>query len=157
MGKQHQYRLELEWSGNTGEGTKNYRAFKRDYNIKIGNKPVIEGSSDPSFRGDPDRHNPEEMFVASISACHMLWYLHFCAVAGIVVTKYTDYAEGVMEEDAERGGFFKEVLLKPEVTITDVSREKEAVELHKKANSFCFIANSCNFPIAHSPIIKVEI
>lgn len=149
MGKQHQYPVSLKWTGNTGEGTSHYRAYKRDFTISVANKALLQGSSDPSFRGDPTKYNPEEMLVASLSSCHMLWFLHLCADAGIIVLEYTDQATGIMEEDAERGGFFKEVILRPRVRISDPSRYEECSQLHKKANSMCFIANSMNFPVRH--------
>lgn len=153
MPKEHHYLVNLKWQGNTGQGTANYRAYKRDYVIGVQGKESINGSSDPSFRGDATRYNPEEMFVASLSACHMLWYLHLCADAGIIVEEYTDNAKGLMQEDAERGGYFKEVILRPRVVISDGSKKAVAETLHEKANKMCFIANSCNFPVNHEPEI----
>lgn len=151
--RQHQYHTRLEWTGNLGKGTASYTAYERSHTLQSGNKMVIPGSSDPAFRGDPARYNPEELLVASLSSCHMLWYLHWCAVAGIVVTAYTDEAEGTMAETADGNGHFEEVLLKPVVTITDAARIKEATELHHKAHQYCFIANSCNFPVKHAPLV----
>ena len=153
MNKLHQYTTQLEWKGNTGEGTSHYRAYKRDYIISIEGKPLLEGSSDPSFRGDPARYNPEELFVASLSACHMLWYLHLCAEAGIVVEAYLDKATGVMQEDASRGGYFKEVVLHPEVKISEPSKHEQALQLHSRANKLCFIANSVNCEVKHDPVM----
>jgi organic hydroperoxide reductase OsmC/OhrA len=102
------------------------------------------------------KHSPEDLFVASISACHMLWYLHLCTDVGIVVTKYTDRATGTMIETGHGGGRFTEVTLYPEVIITDPAKIELEVELNKKANELCFIANSCNFPIHHRPTVKTE-
>ena len=101
------------WTGNRGEGTASYRGYGRDHVLSVKDKPEIPGSSDPSFRGDPQRYNPEELLVASLSSCHMLWYLHLCAVSGVVVVDYRDEAGGTMEETADGGGFFREVVLKP--------------------------------------------
>lgn len=156
MNKKHNYQTALQWRGNTGEGTSSYRAYKRDYIITIDGKPHIEGSSDPSFRGDPNKHNPEELFVASLSACHMLWYLHLCADAGIIVLEYSDQAQGIMEEYSDGGGAFTEVMLHPAVTIRDPQHKEDALRLHEKANKKCFIANSCNFPVRHNPVVKVS-
>ncbi len=153
MPKEHHYLVKLKWQGNTGQGTANYRVYKRDYVIGVQGKEFIKGSSDPSFRGDATRYNPEEMFVASLSACHMLWYLHLCADAGIIVEEYTDNAKGLMQEDNERGGYFKEVILRPRVIISGSSNKAMAESLHEKANKMCFIANSCNFPVKHEPEI----
>ena len=102
-GRQHTYRTTLEWIGNKGSGTSDCRAYGRDHTIHSGIKPAIAGSSDPAFRGDPGRWNPEELLLAALSACHKLAYLHLCATYGIAVTAYRDEAEGVMVEDPEGG------------------------------------------------------
>jgi organic hydroperoxide reductase OsmC/OhrA len=154
MKGQHDYVITIAWTGNNGTGTSGYRAFERSYNILIENKPVIQGSSDPAFRGDNTKHNPEELLVASLSSCHMLWYLHLCAVSGVIITNYTDKATGIMKE-APEGGRFVSVTLHPEVTVTEASMLEKAKELHKKANEQCFIANSVNFPVNHTPTFIV--
>jgi len=151
MNGQHNYILTVKWTGNTGTGTSNYKEFERNYSIFVANKTEILGSSDPAFRGDKTKHNPEDMLLASISSCHMLWYLHLCAVAGIIVTDYIDNATGIMIETANGGGKFTEATLNPIVTITDILMTEKANELHKKANELCFVANSLNFPIYHIP------
>jgi organic hydroperoxide reductase OsmC/OhrA len=156
MDKQHQYSLNLTWTGNTGQGTATYRGYDRGYKISIENKPDLAGSADPHFRGDKTRYNPEDLLVAALSSCHLLSYLHLCAEAGIVVTAYEDHATGTMKEDAETGGFFTEVTLHPVVTITDSLKKAHAIELHERANKLCFIANSCNFPIRHEVTIQVK-
>jgi len=154
MPKTHRYSVTVTWTGNTGAGTSNYRSYERRYEIAAGTvKPEIPGSSDPAFRGDPERWNPEELLVASISACHELWYLHLCAEAGIVVTAYTDHAEGVMEETTDGSGFFNRVILRPQVTVTAGSDVAKARELHHAAHAKCFIAKSVNFPVQHDPDI----
>ena len=145
----HHYKATITWTGNSGSGTSSYRAYERSHSVGIGGKPAIPGSSDPSFRGDPARYNPEELLVASLSACHMLWYLHLCAESGVVVVDYVDSATGTMEETKEGGGHFSEVTLYPKVTVSDQSMIEKANELHHKANKLCFIANSVNFPVLH--------
>jgi organic hydroperoxide reductase OsmC/OhrA len=145
---QHLYNLKIVWTGNRGAGTISYMDYDRTHEIIINNKMMIEASSDAAFRGDACKHNPEELFLASISSCHMLWYLHLCAVEGIVITAYTDEATGIMEEN-ETGGRFTDVLLKPRICITDSLHIDKANLLHNKAHEYCFIANSCNFPIRH--------
>lgn len=149
--KDHQYKANIIWTGNTGDGTKNYVSYKREHTISIDGKVPILGSSDPNFRGDKSRYNPEEMLLASVSACHMLWFLHLCSTAGIVVTAYDDKAEGTMEETSEGGGHFTQIILKPVITIPDETLVAKANEMHHEANRLCFIANSCNFPILHQP------
>ncbi len=151
MKGQHSYKITIHWTGNKGTGTASYSAFERSYIVSIKNKPDLSGSSDPAFRGDSTKYNPEELLVASLSACHMLWYLHLCSINGVVVTDYTDNATGTMVETSTGGGYFSEVNLHPVVTVLDSSMIEKANGLHKKANSLCFIANSVNFKVGHSP------
>ena len=151
MTGQHHYHLTINWTGNTGTGTSNYRSYERSHTISAGDKPAILGSADPAFRGDKTRYNPEELLVASLSACHMLWYLHLCSDAGIVVIDYIDNATGTMVETSNGGGHFTEVTLNPVVTVTEDSMIEKANELHKKANELCYNANSVNFPVQHKP------
>jgi organic hydroperoxide reductase OsmC/OhrA len=146
-GKTHFYPIRMRWTGNTGQGTREYRGYQRAHEYSVEGKPVIPGSSDPNFRGDATRYNPEELLVMSLSSCHMLWYLHLCAEAKIVVTAYEDEAVGTMVEDQERGGFFTEVVLKPTVTLEAGSDRALAEKLHEKAHHLCFVANSVNFPV----------
>jgi organic hydroperoxide reductase OsmC/OhrA len=154
MNSQHNYTITIKWTGNTGEGTSNYRAYERSHTIIADNKAAISGSSDPVFRGDKTKHNPEDLLVASLSACHMLSYLHLCAVAGVIVIDYIDNATGTMVETPDGGGHFTEVTLNPIVTVTESSMVVKANELHKKANELCFVANSVKFPVHHGPTCK---
>src|SRR4029077_14405517 len=149
--KRHHYEVRVDWTGNDGSGTKSYKSYRRDHSIQSAGKPEISGSSDPNFRGDPARYNPEELLVASLSTCHMLWYLHLCSVAGVVVTAYVDRAEGTMIEEADGAGQFTGVVLKPEVTVKGGTDRAKAEELHHVAHKMCFIARSVNFPVTHEP------
>lgn len=152
----HHYKTKIQWTGNKGTGTNNYRDYERSHTISIENKLTIEGSSDPAFRGDKMKHNPEELFLPSLSSCHMLWYLHFCSEVGIVVVDYTDEATGIMEETSNGSGHFTEIILNPTVIVTAESMIETAEQLHHKANEFCFIANSVNFPVKHFPKVLVK-
>ncbi|MBZ4418385.1 OsmC family protein [Myxococcus sp. RHSTA-1-4] len=154
-GKEHRYAVTVEWTGNRGEGTSSYKRYERAHELRAEGKPTIPGSSDPAFRGDPARWNPEELLVASLSACHKLWYLHLCATAGVVVTDYVDDAEGVMAEEADGGGRFVRVVLRPRVTITAGSDRDKAQALHHEAHALCFIARSVSFPVTHEPTTLV--
>jgi organic hydroperoxide reductase OsmC/OhrA len=154
--KTHHYQTSVEWTGNTGRGTSDYRGFQRAHRITAHGKPSIPGSSDPAFRGDSARYNPEELLLASLSACHMLWYLHLCADNRIVVTRYIDRAEGTMIETADGGGRFTEVILKPEVAVKAGADFDLARALHERAHHLCFIANSVNFPVRCDGTIDVE-
>jgi len=154
--KKHHYQTKIIWTGNRGEGTKTYRAYDRSFEIRIDNKPTILGSSDPSFLGDPGRHNPEEQLVAALSSCHLLWYLHLCVSEGIVVMDYTDEASGIMEENQEGSGQFSEVTLCPKITIEKKEMIEKAMNLHEKAHKHCFIARSVNFPVKLNPEIRTK-
>ena len=156
MNKEHNYSLLITWTGNKGSGTSNYRAYERSYSIEAEGKEPINGSADPAFLGDKTKYNPEEFLLAGLSTCHMLWYLHLCADAGIIVTGYKDAAKGKMAESPKGGGYFTEVTLHPVVTITDATMVDKANELHAKANEKCFIANSVNFPVKHDPVCEVS-
>jgi organic hydroperoxide reductase OsmC/OhrA len=155
-GKDHHYDVQLEWTGNAGAGTPSYDGYQRAYVLRINGKPAILGSSDPVFRGNPGRWNPEDLLVASLSACHHLWYLHLCADAGINVIAYSDDASGVMAENDDGSGQFTAVVLRPTVTITSASDREKARSLHHEAGKLCFIARSMNFPVGHEPTIIVD-
>lgn len=152
----HHYKLKSIWTGNRGEGTSHYRAYDRNYVVKIEGKPDLFSSADPTFRGDASKHNPEELLLAALSGCHMLSYFHVCAVNGIVVTAYEDHAEATMETYEDGSGKITEVILHPTVYITSNETEELALSLHKKASELCFIANSVNFKIRHNPKIILK-
>jgi organic hydroperoxide reductase OsmC/OhrA len=154
--KNHNYKSKIEWTGNSGESTKNYRSYQRNYTISVDGKAVINGSSDPSFLGNPELHNPEDLLLASVSSCHLLWYLHFCSVNNILVLEYVDFAEGTMIEIENGSGKFTEIILKPKIIVAEKNMIKKAIELHQKANEYCFIANSLNFEVKHQPEITCK-
>ncbi|QRR00042.1 OsmC family protein [Dyadobacter sandarakinus] len=149
--KQHHYKVAIQWTGNRGEGTKSYQSYDRSHTVEVSGKPRIECSSDPAFRGDPLKYNPEELFLSSLSGCHMLWYLHLCSEAQVIVVNYTDHANGLMVEENNGSGRFTRVTLHPVVTVQDAAMIEKAIALHAEANKLCFIANSCNFPVEHMP------
>jgi organic hydroperoxide reductase OsmC/OhrA len=149
--KLHRYYIKTTWTGNLGQGTSGYKTYDRSHTISIDNKPDILGSSDAAFRGDKTKHTPEDLFVSTLSTCHMLWYLHLCAVNGVVVVDYIDQATGTMEEMADGSGRFTEITLNPVVTVADPSMVNKANDLHHDAHKMCFISNSVNFPVTHKP------
>jgi organic hydroperoxide reductase OsmC/OhrA len=151
MPKRHLYRASLHWDAGAGPGTESYKSYSREHRIKSEGKPEIVATS--GFHGSA-HYNPEELLVASLSSCHMLWYLHLCSQSGIVVTRYIDEAEGTMIEDAAIGGKFERAVLRPRVTISKGDKQKAAA-LHHEAHRLCFIANSVNFPIDCEPTIEV--
>jgi len=156
MAKEHQYQINLVWAGNKGSGTIDYRSYDRSYVISVDHKPDIHGSSDSAYLGDKSKHNPEDLLVSALSSCHMLWYLHLCSENGVVVLDYKDRATGTMTLSPDGSGQFTEVTLHPEVTIAYANGLEQANALHARANSLCFIARSCNFPVRHEPTCLVD-
>jgi len=155
VAREHQYAVTVRWTGNTGTGTATYRSYERAHEISAEGKPAIAASSDPVFRGNKARWNPEELLLAALSGCHQLAYLHLCAVAGIVVVEYVDHAEGVMATKPDGAGQFTRVMLRPKVTVAAGSNVAKAKELHHEAHAMCFIARSVNFPVENEPEILV--
>ena len=151
---EHRYTLRLDWTGNRGSGTSAHSAYGRDHVFSAPRKADIAGSSDPAFRGDATRWNPEELLVASLSSCHQLWYLHLASVAGIAVLAYSDSPSGTMVEDATGSGHFSRVVLRPVVTIRPGDDAAQAADLHHRAHAMCFIANSVNFEVACEPTVN---
>ena len=154
-GRTHRYEIDVTWTGNRGEGTADYRAYSRDHEVAAEGRPTIPGSSDPTFRGDAARWNPEQLLVAALSQCHLLWYLHLCAVSDVVVVAYEDHASGVLELTEDGGGRFTEATLRPVVTVAEQSMAERARELHPRAHDLCFVAGSVNFPVRHEPRVEV--
>ncbi|MBW3620449.1 MAG: OsmC family protein [Actinobacteria bacterium] len=151
---EHHYATSLAWTGDTGAGTRSHRSYDRSHRISAEGKPDLLCSSDPAFRGDPARWNPEDLLVAALSGCHMLWYLHLCADAGVVVTGYEDDAAGTMV-DHDEGGEFTSVVLRPVVRVADAGMVADAERLHAEAHRRCFVARSVNFPVTHEPTVTV--
>ncbi|MFE2723519.1 OsmC family protein [Kitasatospora sp. NPDC059327] len=154
MAKLHTYTAEITWTGNQGSGTSDYRSYGRAHEVAAEGRPTIPGSADPAFRGDPARWNPEQLLLASIAQCHLLWYLHLCAVNGVVVTDYADRPVGTMAETAE-GGHFTEAVLRPRIEVASAEMVEKALALHADAHRACFIASSVNFPVRHEPVVTV--
>ena len=154
MKTEHSYEVSVEWTGNRGSGTSDYRSYGRDHLVTAQGKHALQGSSDRTFHGDPERWNPEELLLAALSQCHLLSYLHVAASHGVIVTEYTDTATGTMRTTANGGGHFTSATLHPIVTIGDGDAEL-ARALHAEASAKCFIAASVNFPVGHEPTIIV--
>ena len=153
--REHHYAIAIDWTGNLGEGTRTYAAYGRQHEITARDMPSIPASADPAFRGDASRYNPEDLFLAALSSCHMLWYLGLCAQRGVNVVAYRDAAEGRMVEHTGGGGRFTEVTLRPQVTISADSDRQVALDLHRAAHENCYIANSVNLPVRCEPRIEL--
>lgn len=153
MGQEHTYEVTVTWTGNTGTGTSSYAGYSRDHEVSVPGAATIPASSDPAFRGDPTRVNPEQLLVASLSQCHMLWYLHLAAQAGIVVTAYQDAATGTIRTEPDGSGRFEQVTLRPRVVLAAGNDQALAMDLHERVGGYCFIARSMNFPVRHRPSV----
>ncbi len=150
--KQQNYKLTVKWTGNTGKGTTDKDSYERSHEVIVKGKQKLRCSSDSNYKGDKSKNNPEDLLLASLSACHMLWFLHFCALEGVVVIDYVDNAEGKMIQTTNGAGYFTEAILNPTVIVQHSSMINKANDLHKKASEFCFIANSVRFPVYHKAI-----
>jgi organic hydroperoxide reductase OsmC/OhrA len=153
---EHSYALTVRWTGNLGGGTASYRGYSRDHDVEIPGLPVLKGSADPTFHGDRNRYNPEQLLLAALSQCHMLSFLHVAVKHGVVVTAYEDQASGLMRTNRDGSGQFESVTLKPRVTVADPASVESLEELHTEANKVCFIARSVNFPVLHEPSAAVR-
>lgn len=154
-GTRHAYSARITWTGDLGHGTSAYTAYDRQYRVSVLGKPALYGSADTAFRGDAHRHNPEDLFLASLSACHMLFYLSLCARGGVLVTAYEDEAQGSIVVDARGGGRFEKITLRPTVTVVAADTIRRAQQLHQTAHELCFIASSCSVPIQIEPVIQL--
>ncbi len=152
---EHRYALTVRWTGNLGDGTASYRGYSRDHDVEIPGLPVLKGSADPSFHGDRDRYNPEQLLLAALAQCHMLSFLHVAVKHGVVVTAYEDSAAGLMRTNRDGSGQFESVTLSPRVSVTDQAAADLMETLHAEANKVCFIARSVNFPVLHHPSTTV--
>ncbi len=161
MATAHTYEADVVWTGDLGVGTASYTSYSRDHDVRLPGRPVLPGSADPAFRGDPTRYSPEELLLAALSQCHLLWFLHLAASAGVVVLEYADHATGTMTVAPEGHGEFTEVVLHPAVTVaspgpstgadTGAVTDADVAALHERAHHFCFIARSVRFPVRHEP------
>ncbi|MCO1338411.1 peroxiredoxin [Kocuria polaris] len=149
---EHGYRVDLEWTGARDAGTTGYRAYGRDHMVRADGLPDLPGTADPTFHGDRDRWNPEQLLLAALAQCHMLSYLHIAVKHNVVVTGYTDQAEGTLRLNRDGSGEFTSALLRPRVELADESQRELADSLHHQANAVCFIARSVNFEVRHSPV-----
>jgi len=149
---EHRYALTVQWTGNLGGGTSSYRGYSRDHDVLIPGLPALKGSADPTFHGDRERYNPEQLLLAALAQCHMLSFLHVAVKHGVVVTDYRDEATGLMKLNRDGSGQFERVTLRPQVTMADGRHLDLAGQLHHEANQLCFIARSVNFPVEHAPV-----
>lgn len=154
MAKPHDFTALIEWTGNRGQGTRTYRSYDRTWNIAQPGKAVIACSNDPMLGGDATKMNPEDLLIASLAACHMLWYLHLASDAGISVVSYRDEALGSGESERDGTGRFLSATLRPTITVEKGADLQLAAALHHEVHKYCFIARSVNFPVSYQPSIE---
>ncbi|MDT0164440.1 OsmC family protein [Actinotalea sp. AC32] len=159
MGLVHTYSADVIWTGAGDAGTASYTSYSRDHEVRIGDKPPLLGSADPAFRGDANRYSPEELLVAALAQCHMLWFLHLASADDVVVIGYADRPTGRMRVEGAGHGQFTDVVLHPSVTLAHAARpdgravtDAELATLHSRAHEHCFIARSVNFPVRVAPV-----
>ena len=155
MSHAHDFEARVVWTGNRGEGTSHYRAYDRSWEVRTPGKPPIACSNDPRLGGDPTLHNPEDMLIAALSACHMLWYLHLASEAGIKVLAYEDDPVGHGESEPSGAGRFTGATLRPRVTVAAGTDLKRAEQVHHEIGKVCFIARSVNFPVRYEPRFEI--
>lgn len=155
MTQKHDYLACIEWTGDRGSGTRTYRGYDRTWDVTTPGKPVIHCSNDPLLGGNPNLPNPEDLLIASLAACHMLWYLHLASVAGIVVRAYRDDPIGVGETSPNGAGRFLRASLRPHVVVEPGADLAEAEAIHHRIHEYCFIARSVNFPVDYAPTFTI--
>ena len=150
------YIADLEWV--RGEQDFIGNGYSRRHRIRFDGGVEIPGSSSPHVvpapRSDPSAVDPEEAFVASISSCHMLWFLSIAAARKYCVDRYTDHAVGVMGRNAKGKEYVAEVTLHPVVAFSGkrIPTTEELAALHHRAHEECFIANSVVTEIRCEPV-----
>jgi organic hydroperoxide reductase OsmC/OhrA len=144
-----EFEARIRWTGDRGEGTKTYRGYDRTWRIETPGQVPIECSNDPAIGGDPNKPNPEELLLASLAGCHMLWYLHLASRAGIVVRAYSDDPLGIGESGKAGEGRFTRAILRPQITVERGADLAKADALHEEIDRYCFIARSINFSVEY--------
>lgn len=146
-----QFKVQAKWSA---KDAIDVSVNGKTHQIFIDEKEPLTISAAKTFKGDSTKHNPEDLLLSALSSCHMMSYFYVCAQNGIELIDYSDDAIGILELKPDGSGAFSSVELHPVVTVSKKEMIDKALELHKDANKLCFIANSCNFPIQHSAIIR---
>ena len=150
MSAVHRYSTRLAWSGSTAAG---YEDYSREHTLSA---PPAEQelrlASDPAFRGDARRLNPEQLVVAAASSCQLLEFLALAAKARIDVLGYSDDAEGTMDESDEPARI-QRIVLRPRIRVAEGSSEERVRRLVELAHEHCYVANSLRSEI----VVEAEI
>ena len=151
----HHHTAQLQWQRQEGEAFTD-QCYSRRHTLRFDGGAVLHGSSSPQVvplpHSDASAVDPEELFVASLSSCHMLWFLSIAAGRGHVVDAYEDDALGVMARDAQRRAAMTVVTLRPRVRFAGTPPDAEALAaMHHEAHEQCFIANSVKTEVRVEP------
>jgi organic hydroperoxide reductase OsmC/OhrA len=150
MAASHEFTADIHWSGDRGEGTRTYRGYDRTWRLETRGGVQLDCSNDPGLGGDPSKPNPEDLLLASLASCHMLWFLHLASTAGIVVRAYADTPLGIGESGPKGEGRFTKAILRPRITLEPGADRSKADALHHEVSRYCFIARSVNFPVEYA-------
>jgi organic hydroperoxide reductase OsmC/OhrA len=147
-----EHRARIEWKRTSADFT--YDSYNRAHDVIFKNGAIrLAASSAPAFKGDTDRVDPEEAFVASLSSCHMLTFLAICARKRIIVDAYDDDASGALEKGEGGKLWLANVILRPHVRFAAATPVDGAAlrEIHHKSHEECFIANSVKTHVTVEP------
>lgn len=142
----------LRWKRTSSDFT--YEHYNRAHEVLFKDGAIVLlSSSAPEFRGDADRVDPEEAYVAALSGCHMLSFLAICARKRLVLDSYDDEASGWLEKGESGKLWMTRVVLRPRVRFADGNEisESQLTILHRQAHADCFIANSVKTEVSVEP------
>ena len=144
----------VRWSASPGEDYAKGQ-YSRAHSWSFDGGAVVAASASPHIVpapwSDAAAVDPEEAFVASLSSCHMLFFLDFARRAGVVVTAYEDEAEATMEKGSDGRVRISKVTLRPRIAFAEMPDSTTLDELHHKAHEACFIANSVTSEVVVEP------
>lgn len=144
-----EHRVTVAWERTTEDF--DYESYSRSHTWEFEGGVTVPASAAPGFRGDAERVDPEEAFVAALSSCHMLTFLAIAARKRLVVDGYRDEAVGVLEKDAEGKLAMTRVVLRPEVTFREAQPPEAVERMHHQAHEHCFIASSVKTDVRVEP------
>jgi organic hydroperoxide reductase OsmC/OhrA len=154
----HPYSAQILWQRNGQDFLGN--RYSRRHLIRFDGGAELAGSSSPHVvpvpQSDPAGVDPEEAFVASLSSCHMLWFLSLASRQGFCVESYIDNAQGVMARNAAGKFAMTQVTLRPQATFSGAKRptREQLDALHHQAHEECFIANSVTTQVRCEPAYR---